>query len=203
MLITASAAAVVPEPRSQEVHPSGEQLPSNAPKWQQDGRAVPDEAWRRADGPFAAMLLVTDEPNEFLEAWARPASPDYKPYVHRVSETRRGGVVAAMILFARCAPDASGNCRSVVDFRVLRPDGSVYAEHRAPLWDGAPPPYTSLQLGTAHMVFEVEPSDPLGSYRIEAIVRDQIAKRRVALSQELSVLERQDRPSPEALPAAR
>lgn len=148
------------------------------------------------------MLLLTDQPDEFLEAWARPASPEYKPRMQRVFEARRGGIVAAMILFARCAPDASGNCRSVVDFRVLRPNGSVYAEHRAPLWEGPPPSPAALQLGISHMMFEVELTDPLGRYRIEAVVRDQVAKRSVSLLEELVVLEGPAEPPPRSVPAS-
>jgi hypothetical protein len=136
------------------------------------------------------MLLITDRPHEFLQAWDRPPSPDYAPNIHRVSEVKRGGTVGAMILFAQCTPESMGRCKSVVDFTVRRPDGSVYAENRAiPLWNEPPPPPTSLQLGNAHLMFEVEQTDPLGTYQIEAAVRDEVAGRRIALLQRLVVHE--------------
>jgi len=154
-----------------------------------NGGLVRDESWRRSDGPFGAMLLLTDQPEQFHRAWNHPDSPGYTPTIHRVSEVRRGGRVAAMIVFARCAPDSMGSCRSEVDFTVLRPDGSVYAsDHGSSLWEGPPPP--DLQLGNAYLLLNLEPTDPLGRYQIHAAVRDEVAGRRVLLNTTVLVCER-------------
>jgi hypothetical protein len=93
-----------------------------------------------------------------------------------------------MLLFSRCTPAASGSCESIADFRVVQPDGSSYAEHLgALLWREAAPDKTALQLGGAHLVFEIEQDDPIGVYKIHATVRDLIGKRAVALVQDLAV----------------
>lgn len=139
-------------------------------------RGVQDEPWRRSDGRFGAMLLLTATPDDFLEQWSRPAAPGYAPKITTVSEASRRDVVAAMILFTRCAPNSSGRCDSVADFRVIRPDGSTYGERfGAILWREAPPGETALQLGEARLAFEIEPDDPLGVYKIYATVRDLVA----------------------------
>ena len=157
-------------------------------QWRENGEVVPDQAWRKSDGDFGAMLLLTDEPAAFLERWSRPAAAGYRPNIKTVTDARRGDVVAAMILFMGCAPDASGKCEASADFRVVRPDGSVYAEHPgAELWHEAPPGKTALQLGVAHLAFEIERDDPIGVYKIYATVRDPIGKRSVALVEELAV----------------
>jgi hypothetical protein len=157
-------------------------------QWRQNGDVVPDQAWRKSDGEFGALLLLTDKPDTFLEQWSRPAAPGYAPNIKTVTEARRGDVVAAMILFTRCAPATSGRCASIADFRVIRPDGSIYAEHPgAVLWREAPPGKTALQLGEAHLAFGIEQDDPIGVYKIHATVRDLIGKRSVALVQELTV----------------
>lgn len=155
--------------------------------WERDGRPVGDEPWRRSSGEFGAMLFLTDQPKEFFDAWDRPSAPGYVPHMHAVSEVRRGGVVAAIVLFKRCTADSLGSCRSHVHYRVLRPDGSVYGEHQATLWNAPPPPIQFLQRANDHLMFRVEPDDPPGTYRIEAIVRDHIAEREVSLVRELVV----------------
>ncbi len=95
-----------------------------------------------------------------------------------------------MILFARCEPNPEGRCRSDVSFRVPRPDGSIYAEHRgAPLWNDVPPPLTSLQLAQGYLGFEVELDDPLGRYQIQAVVMDRVSGRQISLTRELRVLD--------------
>lgn len=117
---------------------------------------------------------------------ARPR-PATRP-VSRVSEAVRGDVVAAVILFSGCASDGVGRCNTLADFRVLRPDGSVYAEHAdAIVWRQAPVDGSGLQLSQAHLAFEIEPEDPVGVYEIHATVRDLIAGKSVALVQTLAV----------------
>jgi hypothetical protein len=163
-------------------------LPSKA-QWRQDGRPVADDGWRRSDGPFGAMLVLTDRPKQFLDSWAL-TSTDFAPTIHRVSEATRGAVVAAMILFTSCQGDSSGKCQVEVDFKVLGPDGGVYAEHReVGIWDSAQPPPDLVQLGKSHLMLRIEPGDPLGSYQLYAVARDRIAGRQVSLKQSLSVVE--------------
>lgn len=157
-------------------------------QWRQNGEVVPDEPWRKSDGEFGAILLLTDKPEAFLEQWSRPAKPGYVPSIKTVAEASRGDVVAAMILFARCTPAESGKCRSTASFKVIRPDGSIYAEHTgAVLWQEAPPAKASLQVAEAHLAFEIENDDPLGVYKIQTTVRDLIGGESVTLTQELGV----------------
>lgn len=157
-------------------------------QWRRDREVVEDEPWRRSDGEFGAMLLLTADPDAFLEQWGRPAAPGYAPKITTVSQANRGDVVVAMILFTRCAPSPSGRCNSLADFRVARPDGSIYAEHAgAVVWRDKPPDERALQLGQAQLAFEIEPEDPIGVYKIHTTVRDLVAKRSVELMQALAV----------------
>jgi hypothetical protein len=157
-------------------------------QWQSNGERVADEPWRRSDGDFGAMLLLTAHPDEFVEQWNRPAAPGYQPRIRTVTEAARGDVVSALVLFARCADDASGACWSEVDFRVVRPDGVTYAElEGAVVWKSKPPPETQLQLAQDRLGFEIEPDDPTGVYQIHATVRDMVSDRSVHLVQTLEV----------------
>ncbi len=158
-------------------------------QWRENGKVVEDDLWRRSDGDFGGMLLLTDQPDGFIEQWNRPAAPDYQPSIQTVSDASHGDVVAAMILFSRCGADFAGECRVVADFRVVRPDGGLYAEHEgAPVWKAAAPDGTALQLSETHLAFRIEPEDPDGVYEIHATVRDLVSSRVVHLVQRLRVL---------------
>lgn len=159
-------------------------------QWQVGGMEVPDEPWRRSVNGFQAMLVVTNKPDAFFEAWNKSPSPDYKPEILTTSEARRGDTAVAVVFFTKCLADQSGNCNSEVDFKLLRPDGSVYAEYKgAELLKGRSGlPEGALQLGVANLRFRVEFDDPLGDYRIEAVVRDKFAGIEVPLVQVLKVL---------------
>jgi hypothetical protein len=158
-------------------------------QWQQNGEPVPDEPWRRSDGDFGAMLMLTDRADDFLAQWQQPARPGYRPSLHSVSEARRGDTVTALILFTRCEASVLGECRSDLDWRVVRPDGSLYASHReVELWNAPPPPRGALQLGAGELTFEIERDDPFGRYEIHADVHDRVGDRRVSLVRVLTVL---------------
>jgi len=160
-----------------------------AAQWQTDEKATPDEPWRKHQGDFGAMLVFTSEPDQFLEAWSRPPTDDYRPEMVLTGSTRRGETVAAFVLFAGCRPDSKGKCSSSVDFVLRKPDGSVYAEHvGAELWIDKPaPPPRRLQLGVANLMLRVETDDPLGVYRLKAEVRDHLANVELRLEQTLTV----------------
>lgn len=158
-------------------------------QWRQGGKDVPDTEWRKTDGDFGAMFLVTDDPKGFFERWNRPPSPDYKPELTTASSAKRGDTVAGMVLFTGCAPDPDGNCDSEVDFKVLYPDGSTYADLKgAELWKGKPAP-SSLQVSVGNLGLEIEDDDPFGVYRLEAVVRDNIADRKITLRQTIEVVD--------------
>ena len=175
-------------------------------QWNERGKPVPDDAGRRSDGDFGAMLVVTDKLDQFLLEWDRPDDPNHPPYISRAKSAKRGDVVWAVIVFTNCAAGGDRLCRADVDFDITRPDGSSYASHKAAeLWHGPPPPRHILQLSAARLGFQVELDDPLGTYTIRATARDGVANRKVTLEQKLEVLDRVTQPpaSPGASPATR
>jgi len=154
----------------------------------QDAPAPATDEWSRSDGPLAAMLLVTADPDGFFAQWRRKPAEGFEPEIATASRATRGGTVTALVVFGGCAPDAYGNCRARVDYRVLRPDGSVYAEFAdGELWLGKTPP-PALQVAPASLEVEFEPLDPLGAYRFEAVVRDPVAGRELRLARALEVV---------------
>ena len=161
----------------------------------EERRPVPDTPWMSSAEDFGAMLLITNDPDGFFEQWNKPPSPDYKPNMSTVTEAKRGDIVMAIILFSGCSGDKTGNCNSQVDFKVYNPDGSLYAEHsNGELWSNKPTiPQGSMQVSISNLGFEIELDDQLGEYRIEAIVRDMNANKRLSLIQTIRIEEASDK----------
>ena len=153
-------------------------------QWNTDGVPTPDEAWRKSTGEFGAMLLLSDKPDEFMEDWSQPDVP----VVSTTSEAKRGVPIVGFVLFVGCK-EVDGLCNSIVDFTVLRPDGSEYARIAgAELWKGkAPPPDNRIQLSLANLGIRIEPEDPSGEYTVKARVTDLNALRILELEQRFVV----------------
>jgi hypothetical protein len=146
----------------------------------------PETTWRKAVGGFEAALVVTDAVDEFVGAWKQPA-PE-RPALRPITSIHRGGNVASIIMFQGCRAGEAGRCDADVDFRLFRPDGSLYGEERVVLWKGKPaPPEEGLVLGFGAFGLRVEADDPLGTYTIEATVHDRVANIDVVLTRELRV----------------
>jgi hypothetical protein len=162
-------------------------------QWRSSGEVVEDEAWRKENGDFAAMLILTNKPDEFFAAWDQPPDPDYKPELELATTAVRGDTVVAVVIFSGCKSNDEGNCNSTVDFRLLRPDGSEYAHHKdGELWTDKPAPaYGQLQVSIANLGFIVEDDDPFGEYTLQANVRDLVAKKSVQLEQVIEIIEKQ------------
>lgn len=160
--------------------------------WREDGKPVPDTTWRKSAGDLGVMLMLTDDPEGFFEQWNRPPAPDYKPNLSSATETHRGGQVASLVIFMGCKSDNAGNCDLDADFRLLRPDGSVYGEQKnVEVWKARPaPPQPNLQVGVGVFGIKVEEDDPFGTYVFEVKVRDRNAKIELVLTQELKVVQK-------------
>src|SRR5688572_24674316 len=109
-----------------------------AAQWNQNGRPVPDTPSRKSKDGFGAALVLTDDPHTFVDEW-QSTPPEHKPEIPMVDRAPRNRQVVAFVLFSGCRP-RNGACDCSVDFTVLRPDQSTYAElHGLDLWHGSPP----------------------------------------------------------------
>lgn len=153
-------------------------------QWKDNGVPVPDEPWRRSDGTFGAMLLLSDKPEQFMDDWLKPNPPS----MSTTEEAKRGEPIVAFVLFVGCK-EVGEVCNSVVDFKVNRPDGTEYASHAgAELWKGKPGPLGDrIQLSLANLGIRIEPEDPAGKYTVTARVTDLNAFRTVELEQHFTV----------------
>lgn len=158
-------------------------------QWKTDDAPVPDTAWRKSDGDFGAMLVLTDKPEELFAAW-ETKSPGVS-----MSETvvaKRGLPIVGVVLFTGCAPTGEGLCNSTVTYTAFKPDGAVYGKpQEGELWIGKqPPPKNEIQLSVGNMGIVLEPGDPLGTYVMRAEVHDRVSQKTIRLERQFEAMER-------------
>jgi hypothetical protein len=146
-------------------------------QWRDGGKEVPDNAWSKHKGEFGVMILLTSDPEGFMRAWEKPPSSDYKPVMQKASTVKRGENIVGFLIFTGCKADKAGHCDTTADLVLRRPDGSIYAEQKeVEVWRAKPaPPPGRLQVSVSNLGLKVEPDDPLGEYRLTALVRDKVA----------------------------
>jgi hypothetical protein len=138
-------------------------------QWKKDGEKEGDTPDRKAVNGFGAHLIVVEKPQEFIQEWLKPESPNINP----ATIVKRGEPIGIIILFAGCKSDAQGICNSEVDYGIYKPDGSLYDERKGqPLWKEQAPPAPNIQLGRAILALRMQKDDPSGEYKVKAKVRD-------------------------------
>lgn len=157
-------------------------------QWKIDDSPVPDQTWRKSDGDFGVMLVLTDKPGEFFAAWEKPTSG---VSMSEALTASRGAPIMGVVLFTGCAVNKSGDCDATVTYTVLKPDGTIYGDApEGELWIGKrPPARNELQLSIGNMGVRIEPGDPLGRYTMRAEVRDRIAGKTLRLERTFDVVE--------------
>jgi hypothetical protein len=144
-------------------------------------RMAIDSSATQQHGDLRAMLLLTTQPDRFLESWR---GPEEEISLRSAVSVRRGEPIVTFVIFRGCEADANGLCQSSVDFRVLKPDGSEYLSFEdRDLWRGKPAlPEGAVQVSAEHLGVVIEPGDPLGRYEVQVVVRDEIANVSLRLS---------------------
>ena len=152
--------------------------------WAVDGRPAPDEPWRKRDGPFLAMLFLTDQAEALYNRWNTEPGNFATRNIHAAPP---GTKVEAVVVFLGCEPDASGNCNVWGSATVETDDGRVLARDvQVPLWVGRPAvPDPALNISEHGVGLVVEES--VSSYRLHMVVSDRTAQREVRLVHELAV----------------
>ncbi len=153
------------------------------------GAPAPDNEWRKTTGDLGAMLVVTTQPEGFLRDW-RTTPQAYAPRAAPSDRVQRGGVIAVLLFFSGCAVAAGQACPTVVDFKVLRPDGSVYGDFPAnKVWPHPAPRQGLALLSEAHLEIDIEPDDPFGTYTVLAVLREPQSGRVIQLRRGFAMIE--------------
>ncbi len=159
--------------------------------WHDGDSPTADTEWHRSDGDFGVMLLLTSQPEEFLQNWDKPTEA---VDISTTNQITRGKPIVAFVLFTGCQANSNKNCNLEVAFRVLKPSGETYADTgRLELWLEKPAPQEGrLLLGANYLGTIIEPDDPLGEYKIYAAVRDLNSGKQLLTLQRFEALEAEE-----------
>ncbi len=145
-------------------------------------------------GDFSASLLLTRQPEDFVAAWSQPAREGSAPRIDLADHAYRGESIVSFVLFNSCRASETGACNATVDYLALAPDGSEYARFDGvPLWEGPPPPEGRTQLARSNLGVEIEETDPIGEYVVQAHVCDGVRDACVDLEARFTVREMPER----------
>ena len=152
----------------------------------QTAKPLPDLEWRKTVGGLGGMLVLTKDYESFMKQWTSTGESRV-PELHPAAGATRGESVTAMVFFSGCA-EAGKNCELVVDFKVLKPDGSTYGSiPKVAAYNAKIVKPDVVMLSRATIKLDIEPKDPVGSYTIIATLRQPDAKRSMELKQTLWV----------------
>jgi hypothetical protein len=147
--------------------------------WLENGKSAPKDPSRASDGTFGAMLVLTDDWDDFTKHWDHPSAGFAVP---EVSSIEKGHPLMSAIIFTGCRADQTGNCSVTGDFQVIDPNGKSYADQRGvSIWNLPPPPDRHLQLSAGALGLSLDPPDPLGTYTVVAHVTDRVSNKTLEL----------------------
>jgi len=164
-------------------------LPSIAGWVDREGKPLPDAPDRKSNGDFGVWLVLTDKESE---AFARWDTSSEGVYLSSTEKVERGKILTALIIFSGCGTDKAGNCDLVVRFKIVQPDGKIYADlPYQEAWVGKPvPPNKSLGMSVGYIRVIIEPNEPLGKYKVLAYVHDKNLNKAIELLSVFEAIER-------------
>jgi hypothetical protein len=134
------------------------------------------------NGLHLISALINDR--DFFEEWQKPKMPILKP----VDTYRLGEEVIPVFIFAFSAKDENGNANLTYDINILKPDGTVYGHfENLEIWKDASD--TLMHLVKQPIIIRLESSDPLGVYKINITVSDNVQQLKVQVNLSFQVIE--------------
>lgn len=144
------------------------------------GGAMDETEYRKSDGAFGAWLVQVADDRALYQAWSAPGRG---VHINEIDSVEINAPISAFVVFAGCKADDAGNCNVLMRYRVLAPDGSIYADTPVmEVWSQRPaPPEKSLQLSVDYLKIIVEPHEQAGKYTVQVQVNDVIANKSLRL----------------------
>lgn len=152
------------------------------------GKPQSEKDWQKQSGPVGAMLALSSEPKAFINEWYN-TQESHIPKLSEIESVERGGTLGALVFFSGCGSEGK-SCDAIVGFKVLKPDGSLYAEHNGlPAWSRPTSKPNIVSLSEANLMIGIEPVDPLGAYTVIVSFYSPSSKARIELKKSFEVVE--------------
>jgi hypothetical protein len=161
-----------------------------AENWYSDGE-TDQSANKGGVGDFGAMILMTMNADQALKNWLAPPSEGF--HVSTDSVVDRNVPIEALIVFSGCKANEQGNCFTEVDYLIVAPDGSVYADFKnTELWKDKPEiPVGKFGLAVDRVIVSIEDNELLGEYEVKCTIRDLNTGLTFKITSKFTVVEKQ------------
>jgi hypothetical protein len=162
---------------------------SFAQQWRtQEGNKIPDSDSKKSGKSFGAQLVLTNKDKALYTAWNLPSEGIY---IDTSSTVKRHQSISAFIVFDGCKESVKGNCRLVVEFTVIQPDGKLYSQTPPmEVWhEKKKPPQKALELSVDYLKIVFEDGEQVGNYAIIAKVSDLNAHESISLKSKFTAQE--------------
>ena len=136
-----------------------------------NGKPAPDTESRKTSNGFAGWVLTTSDP-DWEAKWNTPEHET--PSFSGADTVRMGETVYTLIFIVNAKPDEKGEVNVLCDLKVTRPDGTASIDQKKiDCLKGALPgnPY-NMRLAAPVLGFVGEPSDPVGTWRVDVTLYD-------------------------------
>jgi len=143
------------------------------------GKPLPDTDDRKAIGHFGAEIVFTTDAEQLEKTWATPSDT---VHVDSIDRARINQPISAFIVFSGCQATSTGKCNVSMTFRVIQPDGKVYATTpEMEVWQDKDGPGSALALSVQYLRIRIEPHESRGRYTVYVEVRDNNSGKVLAL----------------------
>lgn len=140
-----------------------------------DGNPRPETESQKSVAGFGGLLVVTPD-KDWEKKWN--TSPETIPYFSGGSAVKKGGELFILTMFSNPQLDASGAASVSMDIDVTRPDGSSssQAENAVCAQGKVAGPLLHLYLCGQVIEFVAEPADPVGTWSVRIVLKDDVRK---------------------------
>jgi hypothetical protein len=137
---------------------------------------------------FVAMLVVTPD-KDWEQQWN--TTPERITFYQSGQTIHRGSDLYVVTMFSNPQLDADGAVSVVADIDVMRPDGkaSSHAENAVCTRGKLTGPASNFYICGQVVEFTGEPQDPLGTWSVEIVVKDEVRKVGIPLSTDFVLAE--------------
>jgi hypothetical protein len=152
-----------------------------------DGNPVPASESQKSVAGFGGLLVATPD-KDWQKKWN--TSPETIPYFSGGSAVKKGGELFILTMFSNPKLDASGTASVSMDIDVTRPDGSSssHAENAVCAQGKIDGPLDHLYLCGQVIEFVGEPADPVGTWSVRIVLKDDVRKVSMTLAKNFELV---------------
>lgn len=138
-----------------------------------DGKPAEETEAMKSKNGFAGSLLVTVD-EDWRQKWDTP--PETKPSFRMADTVPYGKKVFVLTFFSNPKLDAQGSANVRCDLQIAAPDGKLTLDQKDMIcFTGkiAGSPY-NLYLSAPVIEFNGDPGDPVGTWEVRVVLRDEV-----------------------------